>query len=585
MKRALGLAAALAVLGPPAAALGYIHAYGVNAAHWDHLTNAKLFDRFYRGTLTVGFLLRPHLEHIKLFPRLVWLALGVPSHFNNLVEMYAQWLILCGTAALLYTIVRRRTELPYASLVARFLPVMLLLFTPRQHEALLVGDGLIAYLCVASGLAALACLDGLPAVVSPKLRSSAGGAKPGLPAVALAKACAAAFVASFSHANGFLFWPIGALMLASAPDGAARGRLAAIWIAVAAAAVTLYAFHWPETAGASLTYAVTHPGRTAAYAIAAAGTPFGQTPWIQMTFGTCALAVEALALVLAARARVSGGRVPFGAWLILFALGVQVLIALGRTAGDVGLGVASRYAVFIGLGMAGAYLTAIELGRKTPGGNTRMLAITATTVIVAGSSPGYAEGLVSGPIERDGRLLAAQVLRTVPMQTDEALETLLYPFAGDARRYAAMLEHWRLNVFAHPLRGTAGLRVGAVPPRYSLDQVNFKPVTPDVPVSFTPGRTIAMSGWAFDQQTWRPFDSGNLRIEPSGTRIPLAYGLERADVVAANRLPRGAATGYAISFSSDVLQAGENRVSLELIARGGDRVVSTPTVATITLLR
>lgn len=558
MKGARVLAAALAVLGPPAAALGYIHAYGVNAAHWDHLTNAELFDRYYRGTLTAGFLLRPHLEHIKLFPRLVWLALGVPSHFNNLVEMYAQWTILCATAALLYTIVRRRTGLSHATLAVRFAPVMLLLFTPRQHEALLVGDGMIAYLCLAGGVAALVSLD------------RGGGA-------AVALGCAAAFVASFSHANGFLFWPIGALLLASTPDGArARGRLVAVWIAVALAAVTLYVFHWPETAGASLTYAAAHIGKTVVYAIAAAGTPFGQAPWIQITFGACALAVEAMALSLAARARARGSRVPFGAWLMLFALGAQLLIALGRTAGDTGVGVASRYAVFIGLGMAGAYLTALELGR-----HARTLAVAATVVILAGSISGYAEGLASGPAERDGRLRAAQALRTVPLQTDEALETLVFPFAGDARRYAAALEHWNLNVFAQPLRATAGLRQGTVPPVYFLDQINFKPVTPDAPIVFTAGRTLALSGWAFDQQTWRPFEAGYLRIDPSGTQIPLAYGLERPDVVAAQHLRRGDAPGYAISFSSDVLQPGENRLTLELMARGGDRVVRTPTLAVL----
>jgi hypothetical protein len=122
-----------------------------------------------------------------------------------------------------------------------------------------------------------------------------------------------------------------------------------------------------------------------------------------------------------------------------------------------------------------------------------------------------------------------------------------------------------------------------VPPKYFVDQVNFHPVTATVPVTLTGGRTIVMSGWAFDQQTWRAFDSGYLRIEPSGMRIPLAYGLERADVVAVHHLRRGGAPGYAVTFSSDVLRPGENTLSLELIARGDDRFVVTPTVAVLVL--
>jgi hypothetical protein len=88
-----------------------------------------------------------------------------------------------------------------------------------------------------------------------------------------------------------------------------------------------------------------------------------------------------------------------------------------------------------------------------------------------------------------------------------------------------------------------------------------------------------LSGWAFGQQTWRPFESGYLRIEPGGLQIPLAYGLERADVVTALRLPRFSAVGYAVTFSSDVLQQGDNVLSLEFTSKHGDRVVVTPTAA------
>lgn len=554
MKRALWLAAGLAILGPPAAALGYISAYGVNAAHWDHLTIAELFDRYYRGDLTASFFLRPHLEHIKLFPRLAWLAMGLPSGFNNVVEMYANWAVLCAAATVLYFAVHRRMAMPHRSLIAHFILVVIVLFTLRQHEALLVGDGLIAYLCIAAGLISLAALD----------------------RGAILLACAAAFVASFSHLNGFVFWPLGVLLLASAPVPAnRRGRLAA-WLATAGAALTLYIWHWPETAGGSLSYALTHPALTLGYAIGAAGTPFGQAPWIQFAFGGAALTVEILVLIAALRGLRRGTAVPFGVWLILFALAVQVLIALGRTVGDAGVGIPGRYTVFIGLGIAGAYLAALELGRAA-----RPLAIAAAAVILAGSIPGYAEGLYSGPAERDARLRAAHLLRTVPLQSDAAIERELYPFAGDARRYAAALERWRLNVFAQPLQFPEGLRRGAVPPGYAIDRTGFRPVAPGAPFEIAAGEDISLAGWAFDQHTWRPFASGFVRIEPGGMRIPIAYGLHRPDVVSVKQIRRPASPGFVVIFSSDVLARGENQLTLEFVAAGADRMVATPVIAVV----
>ena len=564
MQRALTLAAALVVLAPPAVAFGYIYNYGVNAAHWDHLLTAELFDQYYRGVLGADLLLRPHLEHVKLFPRLMTLALGVPSRFNNLVEMYAQWGLLCVTAGTLFGVMRRMTGLRGWLMTAGFLPVALLLFTPRQHEALLVGDGMIAYLCVAGAVAALALLH----------RGGIG---------AVAGAGAAAFVASFSHANGFLLWPIGTLMLLSTaePAGGRRAARLALWIACAAGAILLYVLHWPETAGANLNAAAASPGKTAAFAIAAGGTPFGQSPRIQVAFGWCALAIEGLALASAVSVRRRGAAAPFGTWLILFALGMQALIALGRAGEDVGLGVPSRYAIFIGLGMAGAYLAALELrARRLP--NARWLAAAAAAVILAGSATGYREGLASGPRSRDARLMVEQILRSVPQQTDETLGAMLYPFPVHARLYVAALERWRLNVFAHSLRGVEGLRQDPAPPIYYVDHVNFQPVKPGVPVPFAGGRTIIIAGWAFDERTWRPFASGYLRIDPAGTRIPIAYGLARPDVAASHRLRRRVNVGYAVTFSSDALVAGENAVRMEWIAADGDRVVTTPPLAILT---
>jgi hypothetical protein len=114
---------------------------------------------------------------------------------------------------------------------------------------------------------------------------------------------------------------------------------------------------------------------------------------------------------------------------------------------------------------------------------------------------------------------------------------------------------------------------------FVLDQVNFNPVDAKTPVVLEAGRTIAMSGWAFDQQTWKAFGDGYARIAPANTLVPLAYGLNRPDVVPALRLRRGTAAGFSVTFSSNLLEPGENTVTFEFIAATGDRVVRTPVAA------
>jgi hypothetical protein len=170
----------------------------------------------------------------------------------------------------------------------------------------------------------------------------------------------------------------------------------------------------------------------------------------------------------------------------------------------------------------------------------------------------------------------------VPQQTDAAVETLLYPFAGDGRRFAAMLEHWRLNVFAEPPCGRDPMQAGAVSAMHFLDQVNFDVIKPGATFEVTSGESVTLTGWAFDQQAWRPFECGYVRIEPSGVRIPLAYGLNRPDVRQAHTLRVGSAPGYTVIFSAAQLTPGENVLTLELVARGGRRVVTVPRIVTMT---
>jgi hypothetical protein len=546
------MAATLAI-APAVLAAWYIHAYGVNAAHWDHLTSAELFDRYYSGRLTFDFLLRPHFEHAKLFPRLVALALGVATRFNNPAEMYFQWVLICVATAILATMLRMRVELGGAPLLLALSPITLVLFSPRHHEAMLVGDGMITYLALTASLATLALL--------------AGGTRPRPLAAA-----AAAFVASFSHANGFLLWPLGATMIAvgSAPTGRRRQNAFTllVWALLALAAVVLYVQHWPDTAHAGLSQAAAHPRNTVAYAMEAAGVSFGQSAPIQFVYGALAMCVEAAIVAAAVRRWQQHGTVPFGVWLIAFAIGAQALIALGRASLETGVGVPSRYAAFVGLALIGSWMAALEL-------RDRKLAGAALVGLVMAGALGDAEGLASGPRERDRRLLARQALRTIEWQRDSDLAELVYPFPVDARRYAAMLRRWHLNVFAEAPENVDAIPVGHGG-EIHIDRFNWAPLDAQSAPVAASSDAISFSGWAVDTRQRAEFRGAYVRIQPSGVTLPIACGLARPDVVRVYGLGRTAAPGFAGIFSAGAaLRSGANTLTLEFVSRDSSRRVLT----------
>jgi hypothetical protein len=568
VKIARGAAAALLAVAPAVFAAWYIDTYGVNGAHWDHLSNAELFDRYDRGALTLNYLFNPHLEHVKAFPRLVCLLIGLGSSFNNLAEMYFQWLLLCFTAAVLGIALRQRLGMGAGAILLLMAPVTVVLLSPRHHEALLVGDGMITYLSIAAAVTALSLL------------ASEGAWRTALGA-------AAAFVASFSHANGFLLWPIGVVLIAadrprSGPTApTARVVRLGVWLSVAALSSVLLVLHWPATARSHLSGTVASPAHFGMYMLQAAGTVFGSSPAVQMGFGACLIAIEAWAVAMAARRWRAGGRAPFGVWLILFAVACQTLIALGRASLDAGVGVASRYAAFVGFGIIGAYLVALELDAGSTRLHIRRPLLAATlAVIVLGSVFAYREGIASGSVERDGRLRAVQVLRTVRWQNDSTIAALLYPFPGAARRYVAVLERMRLNVFAEPLPDPARLPRGVdAVPEYYIDLVNYRP--PDgQPIRVSGGQALAIAGWAFDRHSRKPFRLGFARFEPAGLTLPVAYGLMRPDVARVHRLPN-ADTGFGAVFSTDVLREGSNTVTLQFITEDPPRSTMTRVVAVL----
>lgn len=547
---------------PAFLALWYIHTYGVNGAHWDHLSNAELFDRFHTGTLTAEYLFRPHLEHIKVVPRLMALSLGLATRFNNLAEMYLQWALLCGTAAVLVW-TAARTGASHRPSIA-FVPIPLILFNLRQHESMLVGDGMITYLSIA-GSTAVICLLSLP-------RS----------ATRLALAIAAAVVASFSHVSALLLWPLGAVMLLLVVNGVttvsrtpAVWRQLAWWLAAGTVVAVVYAWRWTGVDGA-LQYAAAYPGRALEYAVAAAAAPFESSWRWQRRLGAAVVLLEAVVLAVAAIRVRDGRRVPIGAWLVAFTVGCRLLMAAGRAVGAAGQDVPSRYAAFAVLGHAGLYAAALEW-TAVKNRVSRVLLAATVLVLAVGTGRGYVEGWRAGPGERDMRLRIVQLLESTPLQDDATIERWLYPYAPHARDYARTLGARRLNVFARPHPDPASLpRSGGL--EFWLDSVNGEYVPPGATVELRRSDLVQLSGWAFEKSGSRLLSRAYVRVGHD-RRIPGAYGIHRPDVARVHGVADTA--GFSATFSAAALPAGEHVIAMDFVTGDGARVIMTPTLLRI----
>jgi hypothetical protein len=195
---------------------------------------------------------------------------------------------------------------------------------------------------------------------------------------------------------------------------------------------------------------------------------------------------------------------------------------------------------------------------------------------VIGCFFGYRDGVRSGPQERDSRLLAAQILRTTPSQTDATLATMVYPNAEHARAYAGSLRQRGLNVFADPMPDPDALPPGGAV-MAGLDGLNLQPSRADRPVMVTAGESVYLAGWAFDPSTRMPFEHGFARLR-EGVLLPLAYGMNRPALKRSLGLQR-AHVGFKAYFAADLLGAGENRIQLTFV--GFDRSATTDVVAVL----
>jgi len=181
----------------------------------------------------------------------------------------------------------------------------------------------------------------------------------------------------------------------------------------------------------------------------------------------------------------------------------------------------------------------------------------------------YSGGWQEGANWRSSKEMCAYVLKTYQTQSDENIQTYLYPSAAVVRGRAEFVEQNGLNVFGEPAIVTSSLTSASSDTYFYLDTINGKIVsrTPVI-IHSDQERTITITGWAVDREANAPARVVFITID--GTLdLPALYGVDRPDVAAAFSNPHFEYSGYIATFSSFILPKGRHTISLKIVLLNG----------------
>jgi hypothetical protein len=547
----------IALLGVVLAAsvdLYVVHADGVNVVFWDQWVLIPLFVKYFNGRVTLQDLFAQHNEHRMFFPRIVMLAIGGLTHYNNIAEMYCSWVFLC-VVALAYALSTRRVLRPYGGTLLSLLPVIVLAYSLRQQEVLLFGIELQWTLGMAGLLLAAFFLDGVEAC------------RP-----YLLWAAVAAIVSTFSFADGLLAWPIGVVQLLWLHGFSPRERdrrnswTVWTWVGMGIAVYALYFIGYTKPAqNPSLTYIFRHPIVAAQYFVVVVGGALGPDLGTASIFGVLLTGSYLVVLVLLARSRGEvRSSVPLS--MSLFSLGAAALLTIGRAGFGPQEALTSRYALLTIPGVVGLYLYVRISDRVTSSVGPYVLGFFFATLAI-GLPASYIAGWGTAQATRADRVTLAYYLSTFEYQSDQTLSNL-FPDPSLVRQEAPILMDRHLNVFSTPAVTVKGLAPLPAKTYYSIDAINgtsSSKLRPPSIVSMGRDQSFRVEGWAVDVAAKGP--AGGVTVLVGGADVPCEYGISRYAVTREYGDSTYQHSGFMCEFAGSILRAGTYYVSLRILSQ------------------
>ena len=402
-----------------------VYGTGVDVPYWDQWVLVQHLQQIAEGTWPWTELWRPHNEHRLFFPQLIMLSLAELTRWDIRVELVLNGLLAFGILASTAWLIRQTL----GSRGFWLLPlVSLLIFNPSQWENWLWGWQIQIFLNVFMVVLGTALLI--------------EAQRPGR----LIAAMVCGVIATFSFANGLLFW---ILALPAVARGPGRRRRLPIWIGVSSAVFAIFFFGYEPSQNPP--FWQQGPARTlkllGGYLSIYLSTPVLGFHGHLALYGGFALLV-ASALILGRdllREPVEwllGKRLP---WLQLagYAIGSATLTAVGRLHLSLGQALTSRYITISSLFWL-AFLGLFALRESGPprsaAGRRTLVAMLVTLLVIHGTY-----GAIR--MEATGRERAEARRALLKDPTNPAALSVLYPDPQLAGTWALTLERLRLGPY------------------------------------------------------------------------------------------------------------------------------------------
>ena len=220
-------------LAPLAFLIWVVAQYAVDVPFWDQWEFVPLLEKSYHGQLTFPDLWAQHNEHRILFPKIIMLVLAHLTGWNIRCELAVNIILALGIfAVFIHQVKITGRKLGIAGLPRAIPAISLIVFSISQYQNWLWGWQLTMFLNLLAVVGGIVLLAGEPFRWSQFTAAALLG-----------------IVATFSFANGVLFWPIGLVILLFVTTGA-RQRIAAItgWglLSVLTVGACFYHYQKPE---------------------------------------------------------------------------------------------------------------------------------------------------------------------------------------------------------------------------------------------------------------------------------------------------------------------------------------------------